>query len=289
MKIHLAHHYGMCFGVRDALRATHTAASHRPVTLLGQLVHNEEVDRVLDQMGVQRGSLDQTHPAATGTVVISAHGTSKRTRDRWQSPGHEVIDTTCPLVRKAHDALDLLIQEGYHPVIIGQATHIEVRGMTGDHPQTSVIQEAADIESLPDQSRYGIIAQTTQPLDRVLQLIDTIRNQRPQAEIRFIDTVCRPTKQRQIALDDLCRDCEVIVVIGGSNSNNTRQLADKAIQLGCQAHRIANASELRREWFENASHVGVTAGTSTLDETVDAVVTTLRCWAAEERMLQRCT
>lgn len=289
MKIHLAHHYGMCFGVRDALRSTHTAAKRRPVTLLGQLVHNEEVDRDLDQLGVRRGSLDDLASAATNSVVISAHGTSDRMRQKWQETGHQVIDTTCPLVRKAHDALSLLVNEGYHPVIIGQATHIEVRGMTGDHPQASVILDEADIQQLPDGQRFGVIAQTTQPLDRVLQTIEAIRAARPGAEIRFIDTVCRPTKQRQTALDQLCQDCDLIIVIGGSNSNNTRQLTDKAIRHGCRAHRVTNASELQPEWFQNARHVGVTAGTSTLDETVDQVVTTLRRWSFSQRIDQALT
>ena len=254
MKIHLAHHYGMCFGV--ALRTTHTEAKRRPVTLLGQLVHNEEVDRDLDQLGVHRGSLDNLTSAATNSVVISAHGTSDRMRQDWQHTGHQIIDTTCPLVHKAHDALSLLVNEGYHPVIIGQATHIEVRGMTGDHPQASVILDEADIHQLPDDARFGVIAQTTQPLDRVLQTIEAIRAARPGTEIRFIDTVCRPTK---------------------------------AIRHGCRAHRVTNASELQPEWFQNARHVGVTAGTSTLDETVDQVVTTLRRWSASQRIDQALT
>ena len=283
MKIHLALHYGMCFGVRDALRTTHTAAKRRPVTLLGQLVHNPEVDRYLDQLGVQRGHLAQVEPAPTETVVISAHGAAQSSKDTWHQRGHDVVDTTCPLVRKAHDALDLLVREGYHPVIIGQSDHVEVRGLLGDHPGASTLLSQDETHRLPFHDRYGVVAQTTQPLDRVLELTDAIRHAHPRSEVRFIDTVCHPTKQRQSALEDLCRICDTLVVVGGPNSNNTRQLADKAERLGCHAHRIANASELQSKWFAEAENVGVTAGTSTLDETVDQVVLALRRIASDFR------
>ena len=283
MKIHLARHYGMCFGVRDALRTTHAAAQRRPVTLLGQLVHNPEVDRHLDILGVHRGDLAQPSSAPTEAVIISAHGASQSAKAEWQQKGHDVLDTTCPLVRKAHDALDLLVHEGYHPVIIGQASHVEVRGLLGDRPEASVVLHENDVSSLPPHARFGVIAQTTQPLDRVLHLTDHIRRAHSQSEVRFIDTVCHPTKQRQDALGDLCHLCDTIVVVGGPNSNNTRQLAEKAARLGCRSHRVARPDELDPQWFLESENVGVTAGTSTLDETVDEVVVALRRIAASLR------
>lgn len=283
MKIHLARHHGMCFGVRDALRTTHAAAKRRPVTLLGQLVHNPEVDRHLDFLGVQRGDLDQSQPAPTETVIISAHGASQSAKNRWHQRGHDVLDTTCPLVRKAHDALDLLVREGYHPVIIGQANHVEVRGLVDDQPSASVILNDEDVSHLPTGARFGVISQTTQPLDRALHLTGLIRRAHPLSEVRFIDTVCHPTKQRQDALADLCRLCDTVVVVGGPNSNNTRQLAEKATLLGCRSHRVARPDELDPQWFLESENVGVTAGTSTLDETVDEVVIALRRIAASLR------
>jgi 4-hydroxy-3-methylbut-2-enyl diphosphate reductase len=286
MQIHLARHYGMCFGVRDALRLTHDTAKSRSVTLLGQLVHNPEVDRHLDQMDIHRGRLEDLDSAMTSSVIISAHGSSRSARDRWQDQGHEVIDTTCPLVRKAHDALDLLVRDGHHPVIIGQADHIEVRGLRGDYPDANVVLRPEDIDTLPAQNGFGVVAQTTQPLDLVLGLVNEIRLRHPSSQVRFIDTVCHPTKQRQNALTSLCRDCDLIIVVGGPNSNNTRQLVGKAKELGCKAHRVSKASELDRRWFQASYHVGVTAGTSTLDETVEEVVVELRRIAAEKRQAE---
>lgn len=274
LHLHLARHQGLCFGVRDALRATHAAAQREPITVLGKLVHNPQVDLQLQALGVRPGALDR--PAATRRVVVTAHGAARAQIESWRAAGHAVTDTTCPLVRKAHEALALLVEEGYHPVIVGQRDHAEVRGLTGDHPAASVLPDSAAVDAVPLARKLGVIAQTTQPLERVLELVAALKRRQPQAEVRFIDTVCRPTKQRQAALEELCRRCELIVVVGGRNSNNTRQLAGKAAALGVRVHQVESADELQPAWFAGVREVGITAGTSTLDETVQAVVERLR-------------
>lgn len=281
MNITTAKHHGMCFGVRDALRTTHQLAQSKPVTVLGQLVHNPEVDRHLKSLGVREGSLTDTDSARTTDVVITAHGASDAARQDWRDAGHRVTDTTCPLVRKAHDALAVLVAENYFPVVIGQASHVEVRGLVGDFLQAAVVLNEADIASVPRAEKLGVISQTTQPLEIVLRLVECLKRAQPTSEVRFIDTVCHPTKQRQDALEELCRDNELILVIGGRNSNNTRQLAEKARRLGRDAIQIERAEDLRAGWFRGIQKVGVTAGTSTLDETVTAVVAELRRIAAD--------
>lgn len=277
MNIHLAQHYGMCFGVRDALRAAHDAAKAEPVTLLGQLVHNPVVDRHLRTLGARQGSLEGT--AETRRVVITAHGASDAERRRWREAGHLLTDTTCPLVRKAHEALAMLVREGYHPVVAGQARHVEVRGLTGDFPDACMVETEEDAARLPFMPRFGMVSQTTQPLEHVLRLVKAVKRRHPASEVRFVDTICRPTKLRQEALEDLCARCEVIIVIGGRNSNNTRQLAEKARSLGARTHQVESAEELRAEWLRGAADVGVTAGTSTLDETVGEIVERLKALA----------
>jgi 4-hydroxy-3-methylbut-2-enyl diphosphate reductase len=280
MKIHLATHHGMCFGVRDALRLTHDATRRGPVTMLGQLVHNPLVDAHLRTLGVTPGNLESPGSARTHDVVITAHGAADRDRNAWEAAGHRVTDTTCPLVRKAHQALATLVAGGYFPVVIGQAAHVEVRGLTGDFPDAVVISSEHDVSALPDAPRYGVISQTTQPLTRVLELVEAIKRSHPAAEVRFIDTVCHPTKQRQSSLEDLCALCEIVVVVGGHNSNNTRQLVQTARAHGCTAYQVERASEVQEEWFQSESQVGVTAGTSTLDETVRSVMDRLQAIAA---------
>lgn len=283
MKIQTARHHGMCFGVRDALRTTHALASSTAVTVLGQLVHNPEVDRHLQTLGVRHGDLDSISSGATDDVVITAHGASDGQRQTWKAAGFRVTDTTCPLVRKAHQALALLVAEGYAPVVIGQASHVEVRGLTGDFPSIAVALTEAEIDAIAHKAKFGVISQTTQPLDLVLGLVERLKERHPSSEVRFIDTVCHPTKQRQDALEELCRENELIIVVGGRNSNNTRQLAEKARRLGREAIQVENADDLRAGWFRGIENVGVTAGTSTLDETVDAVVAELRRIAADLR------
>jgi 4-hydroxy-3-methylbut-2-enyl diphosphate reductase len=284
MNIHLAKNHGMCFGVRDALRATHSAAKAAPVTVLGQLVHNPIVDAHLRTLGVRRGELGEVPHAETLDVVITAHGAADRQREALRAAGHRITDTTCPLVHKAHEALRALVEGGYLPVVIGQAGHVEVRGLTGDFPNSVVILDEAEVERVPRHPRVGVISQTTQPLARALALVDALKRRHPDSEVRFVDTICHPTKQRQSALEELCAECDTIVVIGGRNSNNTRQLVETAERLGSIAHQVERAEELDAAWFQKAEHVGVTAGTSTLDETVRAVMDRLAAIAANHKM-----
>jgi 4-hydroxy-3-methylbut-2-enyl diphosphate reductase len=191
------------------------------------------------------------------------------------SAGLRVTDTTCPLVRKAHDALASLVASGYCPIIIGQAAHAEVLGLLGDFPLSMVILDESELNTIPAHPRYGVVSQTTQPLMKVLALVDSLKRQYPNSEVRFIDTICHPTKQRQKSLEQLCLECDAVVIVGGYNSNNTRQLLETATRLGVKACQIESADELDPGWFQDIHNVGVTGGTSTLDSTLQAVVARL--------------
>ena len=277
----------MCFGVRDALRKTHEVAVARPATVLGQLVHNPAVSAHLRTLGVGEAALEAVGEVTTPDVVITAHGAAEGHRRAWTAAGYRVTDTTCPLVRKAHSALAMLVAKGYAPVVIGKKGHVEVRGLTGDFPGAVVVEAEADLEEIPHAPKLGVVSQTTQPIQRVHDFVAQIRAHRPSSEVRFIDTVCQPTKERQAALEDLCRECEVVIVIGGRNSNNTRELTSSAAAMGAVAHQIEGPDDLDPRWFAGVDHVGVTAGTSTLDETVDAVMQRLRLIAAARSPLPR--
>jgi 4-hydroxy-3-methylbut-2-enyl diphosphate reductase len=275
MKIQLAEHYGLCFGVRDAVAEAQQLAARGPLTILGELVHNPIVRERLTRAGAREGRLDDLASASTPQVMITAHGASDAARAAWRDAGFGIADGTCPLVRHAHDQLKLLVQLGYTPVVIGQRGHVEVNGLTGDFPDATVIGNEAEIGLLPSVPRFGVISQTTQPIDRVRALVEAIRRARPKCEVRFIDTVCQPTKNRQNALRKLLAECDTMVVVGGHNSNNTLQLVAAAEVAGLAVFHIERAGELRAEWFRDAQTVGLTAGTSTLKETVAAVQTAL--------------
>ena len=271
MKIKLAEHYGLCFGVRDALAQAERLAPIAPLTILGQLVHNPVVRERLAQHGVHEGSLHDLHSASTAQVMITAHGASDQTRAKWRRAGFGVADGTCPLVRHAHDQLKTLVETGYFPVVIGKPDHVEVEGLVGDFPGAVVIQKEADLARLPYAERYGVISQTTQPIQDVLAMVEALRRARPHSEVRFTDTVCQPTKNRQNAVKKLISECDTVVVVGGRNSNNTLRLVTAAAEAGRRVFHVERAEEVDARWFDGASVVGLTAGTSTLRETVAAV------------------
>jgi 4-hydroxy-3-methylbut-2-enyl diphosphate reductase len=269
MEVRTADHLGMCFGVRDAIDMALGLARQGPVTVLGDLVHNPDVIAQLETAGAVRAR--KQAEVATPTVLLTAHGTSNRVRLRLQQEGFQVHDAVCPLVQRVHLALRKLMAEGRHPVVIGQAGHVEVRGLVGDLEEYTIVLHEEDIESLAGYPRVGIVAQTTQPLHRVLALVAAIRRRFPQANVHFIDTVCQPTKDRQEALHRLAAQTEAIVVVGGPESNNSRKLTELARRLGRKAYQVAGAAELRPEWFDGVQVVGLTAGTSTPDHIIAEV------------------
>src|ERR1041385_8863395 len=164
MKIFRAEHLGMCFGVRDAIaRATRQAASG-PLTVLGDLVHNETVMSELRARGI---TIEQeAAKVRTETVMVTAHGVSERALGRTRALGLNVLEATCPLVRVAHQAIAGLVRAGYHPVIIGLRGHVEVRGLTEDLTDFDVVLNEDDVQRLKPRARFGIAAQTTQPIDK---------------------------------------------------------------------------------------------------------------------------
>ena len=269
MRIIRATHLGMCFGVRDAIALAETRADAEPLTILGDLVHNDTVLAGLRARGV-RFAADAAQ-AATATVMITAHGASDRALARARARGLRVVEATCPLVRVAHRAIAALVRDGYHPVIIGQRGHVEVRGLTEDLDRFDVVLEEQDVLALDRHPRIGVASQTTQPADRVRKLVALIRWRFPDADVRFIDTVCKPTKERQDAAIDLARRCDVVVVVGGATSNNTRELVETCRRHCSRVHHVETESALRAGWFRAAAAVGLTAGTSTPDHVIDRV------------------
>ena len=272
MKIIRAEHLGMCFGVRDAIALA--VNQPKPVTVLGDLVHNETVLAGLRQRGIR--IVSEISQISGGTVMVTAHGTSEKQLQRLKDGGFGVVEATCPLVHHAHRELRALVNAGYHPVIVGKRDHVEVRGMTGDLNSFDVVLEEADVEKIERRERFGIVSQTTQPIERVRRLVALIEDRFPGSEIRFVDTVCRPTKQRQWAAVEMARQCDVVIVIGGRQSNNTRELVATCERACSKVHHVESAAELRLEWILGAEIVGITAGTSTPDESIDEVESGIR-------------
>jgi 4-hydroxy-3-methylbut-2-en-1-yl diphosphate reductase len=273
MKIIRAEHLGMCFGVRDAIALAKETAERKPLTILGDLVHNETVLADLQVRGIR---IEQNVAAiATQTVMVTAHGASERKLNESRGRGLNVLEATCPLVSVAHRSLAKLVWDGFHPVIIGKRGHVEVLGLSEDLDNFDIVLSEQDVAGLRPHPRFGVIAQTTQPIERVRTLVQLIRERFPDSEVRFVDTVCQPTKQRQNAAIELAKKCDVVVVIGGAHSNNTRELVNTCLRICRRVHHVQGADDLREEWFCETDTVGITAGTSTPDDVIAKVETQL--------------
>lgn len=274
MRILRAAHLGMCFGVRDAITLALDQADAGPLTILGDLVHNPTVLRALDARGI--AVAHDVSAVTTPTVMVTAHGASERALARTRALGLTVVEATCPLVRVAHRAVTALAGQGYHVVIVGQREHVEVRGLTGDLDNFDVILDDADVFALEARPRFGVASQTTQPVDKVRHLVELLRQRFPQSEVRCLDTVCKPTKDRQSAAEAMARQADVVIVVGGKSSNNTRELVRTCARYCERVHHVQTDEDVRPEWFEAAAVVGLTAGTSTPDEVIDRVETRIR-------------
>ncbi|HYT94617.1 MAG TPA: 4-hydroxy-3-methylbut-2-enyl diphosphate reductase [Gemmataceae bacterium] len=271
MKVIRAEVLGMCFGVRDALKVLEDVERPEQVTIHGELVHNEAVLIQLGARGFRMASENARHELPpTDTVLITAHGVSDVERRRLEAAGKRLVDTTCPLVTRAHTAAQKLQAEGYHVLVIGRRGHVEVQGIVEDLHSFDVIQAPEEVRRYPSR-RLGIMCQTTSPARHVECIRAAIAEHNPDADIRFLDTVCHPTKDHQRALERLLEQVEAVVVVGGRNSNNTRELVARCREKNVPAFHVQSAADLDPAWFDGVVTVGLTAGTSTLDETIENV------------------
>jgi 4-hydroxy-3-methylbut-2-enyl diphosphate reductase len=276
MQVIRASALGLCFGVRDALHEARSVENTADVTIHGELVHNPLVVVQLQAQGFQMLAESERHRMPpTPAVLITAHGISDQERDRLLDGGKKLIDTTCPLVRRVHETAQRLARDGFHVLLIGRPGHVEVRGIAEDLDSCDVIASVDQVQTWPYQ-KLGVICQTTTPPRQASDIVAEIRHRNPQAEVRFINTICQPTLDRQAALEDLCGRVDAVVVVGGANSNNTRQLVQLARERGTHTWQVQSAEELQPEWFEGCCTVGLTAGTSTLEETVNEVQAALQ-------------
>jgi len=273
MKIEKARELGFCFGVRRALRIIESSARRSPaITTLGPIVHNKTVVARLKRLGVIVA--DDVDKMDGGLIAVSSHGVSPSVLEKIQAKGAEVIDTTCPIVRSAQKAARRLAGAGFGVIIFGEASHPEVRGLlgwAGDKAIASMNADEVPIDKLP--SRIGIMAQTTQSRAEFTAFVNRL-NQRllPWArEIRVENTLCQETQKRQLAAEELAGTSDLMIVVGGHNSANTRRLAEVCQHI-VETHHIENAGEIDAEWLKGKKAVGITAGASTPDEAIEQVI-----------------
>ena len=271
MRILRARALGMCFGVRDALAVARGIEHPEEVAIWGELVHNEEVNADLAARGFLQVS--ETHRSGLPgrpVVMITAHGVSDRERRRLADAGKKVIDTTCPLVGYVHRTAQAMARDGRRVIVIGKAGHVEVEGIAGDLEEVVVVGCVEAVQAY-DAERLGIVCQTTTPPRLADAVVSEIRRKNPGRDIEYTPTMCQPTRERQLAVEELLPWVQAMVVVGGRNSNNTRQLVGLAEAAGRPCLHVTSADELDVSWLARFHTVGLSAGTSTPDAAIEAV------------------
>jgi 4-hydroxy-3-methylbut-2-enyl diphosphate reductase len=269
MDIEIAKGSGFCFGVRRAVTLALQAAEDRGrrTVTLGPLVHNPLVVERLEAKGVR--AVEEVSGDADA-VIIRAHGIPAPQMESLRRQRVEIIDATCPFVKRAQKHAKALREEGYQVVILGDRDHPEVASVRSYAGDDAVVVESAD--GLPDSlgHRVGVMAQTTQPEEAFLQLVQRIV---PRAgEVKIVNTVCRSTAARLAETEKLAHRVQLMIILGGRQSHNTRELARISRLAGVDTHHIERDDELQRQWFRNIERVGLAAGASTPDEAIDDAV-----------------
>ena len=266
MEVLLARENGFCFGVKKAVELTEAAAeSGRPVFNLGQVVHNPKISERLAARGVT--VIADPAEAPSGIVVIRAHGVPPAVRASIEAHGLECIDATCSLVLRAQRFTKQLADEGYKVIILGTAEHPEVVGLVGFAGIDCTIVETKDEwEQLPKMKKAGVVSQSTQPPWAFKELVAHVAE--ISQELKVFNTVCPVTIKRQNAAAELAGQTDVIVVVGGKNSANTRELVNLARMQGRTAYHIEHSSELEPAWLVGKDRVGLIGGCSTPMETL---------------------
>jgi len=270
MKVRLATSRGFCFGVEDAIELAEAAVEeHGPgrVVALGPVIHNKQVVNELEEAGLnQSGDLEKIDPSKT--VLIRSHGAPPETFQRADELGLTIIDATCVLVKRAQNVVKQLHEEGYHVVMIGDPDHPEVRGVIGYAPNVTVIDEGTNLErALPYRERIGIVAQTTHSPEHVADMIAKILK-RPYREVKIVNTLCLEVTRRQEAAMELAREVDVMFVLGGLHSANTRELARLCQEAGCDTYHLETWKQFEHSMVEGKQVAGVTAGASTPESVI---------------------
>jgi 4-hydroxy-3-methylbut-2-en-1-yl diphosphate reductase len=285
-RVLLAAPRGYCAGVDRAVQAVEQALELHgpPVYVRKEIVHNKHVVSQL----AERGAIfvDQETEVPEGELVVfSAHGVAPSVHANAASRSLRTIDATCPLVTKVHVEARKFAEQGYTIVLIGHEGHEEVEGTTGEAPESIVlVQTAADVDRLEvsDPDRVAYITQTTLSVDETSQIIARLRQKFPNITSPKSDDICYATTNRQIAVKQLAREADLVLVIGSTNSSNSQRLVDVTRELGTASHLIDNASQVREEWLDGVETVGVTSGASAPEELVEELVSFFRERGADD-------
>lgn len=281
LRIEKAKGIGFCFGVRRAINIVEKTARERgEIETLGAIVHNQPVLQRLAGIGVRTAS--GVDDIKGNVVAVSAHGVSPRLEKEIQAHHIDIINTTCPFVHRAQVTARRLAETGFFVIVFGDANHPEVKGVLGwaNDKGVATLDEKYIAKLKPLPRRLGVLSQTTQIPAHFTEFVKGIINSAltRDSELRIVDTICHEIRERQASALELASRVDLMLVIGGHNSANTSRLAQLCSQI-TKTYLIEMAEELQPAWFQGQHHVGITAGASTAEQTVDEVVTRLEAMA----------
>lgn len=283
MQIIRASEMGFCFGVRRAVEMMEEAVKERgPMVSLGSVVHNPQIVEKLRGDGLD--VITDVREVRDKPVAITAHGVSRQVIEGLEASGAEIIDTTCPIVTRSQQWAHRLSEEGFAVVVFGDPNHKEVRGVLGwAHGYVQVWSSEDDVEELPEgfPSRVGVLSQTTEVEERFASFVKALleKNMHRISELRVLNTLCHATTSQQAATMNLAEQVDLMIVVGGRESANTRHLAVVSRDCGVETYHIETADEIDAAWLPGHERVGVTAGASTPDFVIDQVVSRLESLA----------
>ncbi len=277
MKTLIAKDAGYCFGVRDAVNlAYETTEEHGDVYMLGHIVHNENIVKGLDDAGAK--VVRKLEDVPDGKLILfRAHGTATNVWANAQQDGMNIIDATCPLVKEIHDEVIKLEKEGRRIIIIGDHGHDEVVGIASQVDDPVVVAIPEEAESLSKMKKAGVVSQSTQTIENVQDIVDILMTK--VFDLRFINTICFPTKRNQQQLKDLSEKCDVMIVIGSFTSANSKRLTQLALERNKRSYQVTCKDDLEKKWFKDSDVVGITAGASTPDNIIEDVTTKIKSFS----------
>ena len=274
MKIFLAKDAGYCFGVRDAVNLAYdTAKNHGDVYMLGTIVHNERVIDDLSKAGAKVvDSIDDV--PKDKPLLFRAHGTSPELWDKAKKNNLKLIDGTCPLVTEIHHEIKRLDEEGRKIIIIGDHGHDEVVAIAAQVERSIIIANVEEAKKLRKMKRAGVVSQSTQMIENVQDIMSVLMEK--VFDLRFVNTICFPTRRNHEQIKELSLYCDVMIVIGSYTSANSKRLTQLALERNKRTYQVTASDELDESWFDNCETVGISAGASTPDETINEVVSRIK-------------
>jgi 4-hydroxy-3-methylbut-2-enyl diphosphate reductase len=276
MQIKLAKSAGFCFGVKRALEiALKTSLLGKKVYMLGDIVHNENVVKLIENAGIKK--VKRLKKSKNAVLLIRAHGTSINIFKKAISLGYNIVDATCPMVKEIHRVAKEMEKKGYRIIVIGDKNHDEVRGIIGQLEKRALVIDKlgkSSLNKIKKTAKACIVVQSTQNLDKTLEIADTIKKYIP--DLVFFNTICKPTRTKQAEIKTMPLENDLMIIIGSKNSANTKRLYEISHALNKKTRWVNSKKDIKISWLKDTRRIGITAGASTPQETIAEITSYIR-------------